>query len=124
MTAKERSEKFEQRLIDFAIRIVRLSNQLPKDFAGAYFGKQVLRSGSSPALNYAEARSAESDKDFRHKCSIALKEMRETYVNLRIIEGAGLFETERLASLIRENHELIAILVSTVKTMDQKIKGG
>lgn len=120
-TPQSRSVQLEQRLIDFAVRIVRLSNNLPKDFAGQYFGKQLLRSGSSPALHYGEARSAESDKDFRHKCSIAPKELRETHINLRIINQAGIYDSALLVDILDENNQLISIFVSTIRSMDGKI---
>jgi len=116
------SEKYERRLIDFAVRIVRLTSDLPKDFAGIHFGKQLLRSGSAPALNYGEARGAESDKDFRHKCSIVLKELRETFINLKIISQSNLYPAEKLANLLDENNQLISIFVVTVRRMDEKIK--
>ncbi|MBB4079760.1 four helix bundle protein [Lewinella aquimaris] len=117
-----KSEQLEQRLIDFAVRIVHLSGDLPSNFAGAHFGKQMLRSGSAPALLYGEARGAESDRDFRHKCSIALKELRETYINLKIIRQSGLYPAERLANVLDENNQLISIFVRTVRTMEAKIK--
>ena len=116
-----KSAQLEQRLIDFAVRIVRLAADLPGSFAGAHFGKQILRSGSAPALLYGEARAAESDKDFRHKCSIALKELRETHINLKIITQSGLYPTDRLVDLLDENNQLIGIFVRTVRTMDTKI---
>lgn len=116
------SEKYERRLIDFAVRIVRLTSDLPKSFAGIHFGKQLLRSGSAPALNYGEARGAESDKDFRHKCSIVLKELRETFINLKIITQSGLYPEDRLHDLLDENNQLISIFVATVRKMDAKIK--
>ena len=116
-----RSAQLEDRLVEFAVRIVRLSRALPHDFAGSYFGKQLLRSGSAPALNYGEARGAESDKDFRHKCSIALKELRETYINLKIINKSGLYTSTQLEDLLDENNQLISIFVRTVRSMDAKI---
>ena len=115
----QKSYALEERLISFAVRIVRLASDLPKDFAGQYFGKQVLRSGSSPALNYGEARSAESKKDFRHKCSIVLKELRETHINLRIIHQSGIYESELLADIIDENNQLISIFVATIRSVDE-----
>ena len=119
MTPQKQSWELEQRLIKFAVRIVRLTRALPKDFAGIYFGKQVLRSGSSPALHYGEARSAESKKDFRHKCSIALKELRETHINLRIVEASNIYSSDRLTGLIDENNQLISIFVKTVRSIDE-----
>ena len=121
-TPQEKSIQLEQRLIDFAVRIVRLSADLPGNFAGQYFGKQVLRSGSSPALNYGEARSAESRKDFRHKCSIVLKELRETHINLRIIDNSGIYAKATLAGLIDENNQLISIFVTIIKSVDDNNK--
>ena len=122
MTPQQRSRQLEQRLIEFAVRIVKLTRDLPNDFAAIYFGKQVLRSGSSPALNYGEARSAESKKDFRHKCSIALKELRETHINLRIIDKSNIYESERLTDLIDENNQLISIFVATIRSIDDDSK--
>ena len=113
--------QLEERLIDFAVRIVRLSADLPSNFAGQHFGKQILRSGSSPALNYGEARSAESKKDFRHKCSIVLKELRETHINLRIIDKSGIYKREKLDGLVDENNQLISIFVSTIRTVDDNL---
>ena len=116
----QRAAELEQRLIDFAVRIVRLSTDLPKSFAGQHFAKQVLRSGSAPALHYAEARGGESDKDFRHKCSIALKELRETHVNLRIVDQSGLYERSALASILDEANQLVSIFVAIVRSLDKK----
>ena len=117
----QKSAELEQRLINFAVRIVRLASDLPSSFAGQYFGKQVLRSGSAPALNYGEARSAESKKDFRHKCSIALKELRETHINLRIIDQSGIYDSVLLVDIIDENNQLISIFVKTIRSVDEKL---
>ncbi len=121
VSPNSRSAQLETRLVAYAVRIVRLSNALPKSFAGQHFGKQILRSGSAPALHYGEARGAESDKDFRHKCSIALKELRETYINLKIIDQSGLLETVHLDELLDETNQLISIFVRTVRTLDNRI---
>ena len=121
MTSNQRSQQLEERLVAFAVRIVRLANALPKNFAGQHFGKQMLRSGSAPALHYGEARGAESDKDFRHKCSIALKELRETHINLKIVTQSELIDAGQTAELLDENHQLISIFVRTVRRMDTKI---
>jgi len=75
----------ENRLIDFAVQILDVSEQLPTTGGGKYFADQITRSGSAPALNYGEAQAAESRKDFIHKMKISLKELRETFVALRII---------------------------------------
>ena len=76
----------EERLIEFACAIVEIVGMIPKNIIGNHFSGQLIRSGSSPALNYAEARDAESKNDFIHKMKIVLKELRETYVCLKIID--------------------------------------
>jgi four helix bundle protein len=110
----------ENRLIAFAVGIVRITKHLDNGIAGQYFGNQVLRSGGSPALHYGEAVGAESTKDFIHKLSIALKELRETYNNLRIIHQSELCrDPKQLDHLVKECNELIAILYATIKKTKQ-----
>jgi len=74
----------EDRLIEFSLMIIEIVEELPNTKAGNHLGGQVLRSGTSPALNYAEAQSAESKNDFIHKMKICLKELRETFVALKL----------------------------------------
>lgn len=114
---KESGYDLEDRLIDFAVRIIRLSEALPNTKAGTHVAGQILRSGTSPAPNYGEAQSAESAADFIHKLKIALKELRETLIWLKIISRANLIKSAAmLTPLMRENDELIAILFASVKT--------
>lgn len=77
----------EKRMIDFAGMILKLVDKLPKGIGPRHLAGQIVRSGTSPALNYAEAISAESKNDFIHKMSIVAKELRETRVCLDIITG-------------------------------------
>jgi four helix bundle protein len=60
---------------------------------------------------YGEARGAESKSDFYHKISVALKELRGTFVNLKIISRKGFISTEKLIEVLDENNQLISILV-------------
>ncbi len=62
-----KGDELEERLIEFAVRIVKLCNAMPKNAAGRHLGNQLVRSGTSPAFNYGEARAAESKRDFVHK---------------------------------------------------------
>jgi len=73
--SQRRADELEERLIDFAVRVVRLSASLPPNAAGKHIAGQVLRCGTSPAPNYGEARGAESEADFIHKLRIVLKEL-------------------------------------------------
>ena len=114
---KESGYDLEDRLIDFAVRIIRLTEALPNTKAGTHVAGQILRCGTSPAPNYGEAQSAESAADFIHKLKIALKELRESLIWLRIISRANLIKSATmLTPLMRENDELIAILYASVKT--------
>jgi four helix bundle protein len=84
---------------------------------GIIWQEQLVRCGTSHALNYGEAQSGESRKDFIHKIKIVLKELRETFVALKIIHKAKLFSTEeKLQIALKENNELISIFVKSVET--------
>ncbi len=110
-------EKFdlEDRLIAFAVDAIKISENMPNSFAGVHLANQLVRSSTSPALNYGEAQSAESRRDFIHKLKVVAKELRETFVNLKIIVRSNLYKAD--ASLIlKENNELISIIVSSIKT--------
>jgi four helix bundle protein len=107
----------EERLIWFAVRIIELSNHLPNTNAGNHLSGQIVRSGTSPALNYGEAQSAESPRDFVHKMGVCLKELRETFINIRIIKYGNLTENKDLLDwCYNENNELISIFVKSIET--------
>lgn len=110
-------QELENRLIDFAASIIILTFKFEKNYAGNHLLGQITRSSTSPALNYGEAQSAESKKDFIHKMGICLKELRETFVCLKIIEKANLSpDLENLKRAKTEVNELISIFVSSIKT--------
>ena len=111
-----KGDDIHERLIDFAVRIIMLTAKLPKSAAGKHVAGQILRSGTSPAPNYGEARSAESPKDFVHKLKLALKELNETKVWLQIIVRSGLLPAEDCAELQDECDQLCRILSTSVKT--------
>ena len=114
---KERRFDLQERFIDYAVEIVRLSEQLPETKAGRHICDQILRSGTSPAPNYGEAQSAESKADFIHKLKIALKELRETEIWLKIIIKTGLIQNlEKTNSVLKETDELISILFKSIDT--------
>jgi len=112
----------EDRLINFAVRVLNVTESLPNTKAGNHIAGQLVRSGTSPAPNYGEAQSAELRRDFVHKMKICLKELRETQIWLRIIERKPMCEANRLEGIIKQCDELIAIFVSSVKTAEEKEK--
>jgi four helix bundle protein len=121
---KKEPAKFdlEDRLIDFAVRIIRITESLPNNRVGKHIAGQLLRSGTSPAPNYGEAQSAESRPDFIHKMKVSLKELRETRVWLLMIIKAELIKpTAKLTPLVDENNQLISIFVKSVNTAKQNL---
>ena len=111
----------EERLINFGVKIIELVESMPSTKSANHLAGQILRSGTSPALNYAEAQGGESDKDFLHKIKIVLKELRETLVCLKIIHKTKLFiSEEKFTALLKEADELVAIFVTSVKTAEKR----
>ena len=115
-TSQSLADALEERLIEFAVRIIKLSASLPKTPAGKHIAAQILRAGTSPAPNYGEARGAESHADFVHKLRIVLKELNETSVWLRIIKRSHLLREELLADILEENNSLSKIFTASLKT--------
>jgi four helix bundle protein len=115
--------QLEDRLIQFAIDVILVSKKIDKSFASEHLAKQLIRSSTSAALNYGEARSGESTRNFLHKMKICLKELRECLINMKIQKGANLItDVEALDKLIKENDELISIFVVSIKTVSSKFK--
>jgi four helix bundle protein len=108
----------EMRLVTFSTDVLRFCRNCEFDAFTHHLLKQIVRSSSSTALNYGEAQSAESRADFAHKLSIVLKELRETYMNLTLIEQAGMgIDKGAIERLLLENNELIAIFQKSVNTL-------
>ncbi len=121
MGKESKAFDLENRLIDFGVRIMRLSQALPKTRIGNHIAGQIVRSGTSPASNYGEAQSAESRSDFVHKMRVCLKELRETRVWLLMTAKADLVKSaSQLDPLIGENNQLISIFVTSIKTAREK----
>ena len=117
-----REYDLEQRLIEFATDIIDLTSKLPKDIASKHMATQLLRSGTSPALNYGEAQASESKRDFVHKMRICLKELRESSINLQIIIKSGLAnDISEIQQVLKECTELVAIFTTSIKTASKKL---
>ena len=120
MTKENKEFNLEDRLIDFAVRILHVAGSLPKTKAGNHIAGQLIRFGAAPAPNYGEAQDAESRADFIHKMKVSLKELRETRIWLLIIGKANLLKpASKLEPLIDESNQLISIFVASVKTAKQ-----
>jgi len=113
--AESKSEITQKRLSSFAAQVIRLSATLPDTPEATHIRKQILRSGTAVAANYAEARAAESRADFIHKLRIALKELNETAVWLQMIGETGLISEEKTFAIVAENRELCRIIAASIK---------
>ena len=123
MSKEKNFYDIEDRLIDFAVGIIKFSGLLPKTKVGTHIANQLIRSGTSPAPNYGEAQGAESRSDFIHKMRLCLKELRETKVWLKMIIKANLINSKsKIEPLIDENDQLISIFVASIKTSKRKNK--
>jgi four helix bundle protein len=107
--------ELENRLIKFSVLIIKLSESIDHSNFNNYLLNQLLRSSASAALNYGEAQNAESRKDFIHKVSIVLKELKESHINLQILSEAKIFKNSSEVSMATvECDQLVAIFYKTV----------
>lgn len=111
-----RKYDLEDRLGRFAILALNVCDILPSTKAGNNLEHQLSKSGAAPALMYGEVQAAESQADFIHKMKCALKELRETRINLRIINEKPVVEHASVGIALRECNELIAIFAASVST--------
>ncbi len=116
-------DELEGRLLDFAARIGRVVDALPDTRMGRHVAGQLVRCGTSPAPNYAEACGGESRKDFTHKLGICLKELRESRCWLRMISKCGLLPEQRLGELVDECNQLCNIIAKSILTARRNAGG-
>jgi four helix bundle protein len=116
MEARMKGDDIIERLLEFGARVGKVVDALPETRLGRHIAGQLVRSGTSPAPNYDEGRAGESVADFCHKLSVALKEMRESHIWLRMIVKANLLPDHRLADIIDECDQLQRILGKSIVT--------
>jgi four helix bundle protein len=113
-------QQLADRLIDFAVRIGRLVDELPDTRLGPHIAGQLVRSGTSPAPNYGEACAAESPRDFVHKLGICLKELRKSHCWLAIIARGQLMPGNTTAVVCDECNQLAKILAESIITAKRR----
>jgi len=114
---KMNRKELEDRLIDFAVIASGIINDMPNNKFANNLANQLARSCTSPALNYGETQSAVSKKDFIHKMSIVLKELRESLICLVIIQRSKSCSLDSLLEkAIKECDELVSIFYRSVET--------
>lgn len=115
-------KEIESRLIALSVGVNKLVSGLAKTPLTNNLADQMIRSSTSAALNYGEVQSAESRKDFIHKNSVVLKELRETSIGLKILFASDSVKEEKeISGLIEECNHLTAIFQKTVTTSKSKI---
>ena len=105
---------------EFAIQVVKLSQSLQTEKKEFILSRQLLRSGTAIGALLREAEYGQSNSDFIHKMSISLKEANETEYWLMLLKDTGFLEQELYDKLITTCKELIAMLVSSIKTLKLK----
>lgn len=113
---EEKRYDLENRLVKFACMCLEVCDLFPNTRAGNNLECQLCKSGTAPALLYGEAQAAESRADFIHKMKIALKELRESRINLRITIEKPLVKNEKVNIALKEANELIAIFATSIET--------
>ena len=100
----------------FALRVIRLVESLPATKTADVIGKQVLRSATSVGANYRASCRAKSQADFIAKMGIVEEEADETIYWLELLTDSGQVKKDRLESLLDEANQIVAIVVSSIKT--------
>ena len=106
----------------FALRIIQLYSALPKTTEAQIIGKQVLRSGTSVGAHVREGKRSRSDAELISKIEGGLQELEETVYWLELLVDSGMVKGERMAELLKEADELIAILVASSRTVKTRKK--
>jgi four helix bundle protein len=109
----------EERLLDYAVRIIRLVDALPSTRASRHVADQLLRCGTSPLANHGELQAAESRRDFIHKLGICLKEIREARRWLRLVHRVPLLAPSKIDPLLGETEALIKIFSASIRTAEK-----
>ncbi len=120
----DRKYDLDDRCVEFGAQVVICTDKMPRSVAGTHLAKQLLRSGTAPALHYGEVQGSESTADFIHKMRLALKELRESRNNMRIQVRAKLMDLSKTenAWLLNESVELVAIFAASIKTAERNRK--
>lgn len=114
------ADELKKRTKQFAIRIVKLFRSLPRSEEARIIGRQVLRSGTSVAANYRAVCRSRSKAEFIAKIGVVVEEADETVLWLELLVDAAIMPESRLAKLILEANELLAIFAASQRTAKRK----
>lgn len=110
----DKRNDLRQRTKLYARQVIRLFPMLPKRDEALIIGRQLLRSGTSVGANYREAYRARSDAEFLAKLGDSLKELEESQYWLELLLEGNLCHPDRLAPVLDETNQLIAIFVTII----------
>ena len=110
-----KADPIQERLIKFAARIISVCDTLPPTKAGKHIAGQLLRSGTTPVLNYVEARTMGTPAENVRNLKIAIIKLRESESWLRIIIACDILSMNMLAPLLSECHQLQRVLIAAIK---------
>ncbi len=116
-----KGDDIRERLVGFAVEVLALCDKLPKCVAGDHVARQLLRSATSAASNYAEARGAESGRDFIHKLGLVLKELNEAEVWIDILVRREMVALNELLQIQQECKTLCRIIGASVRTAGRNL---
>jgi four helix bundle protein len=116
----EKKPDITKRTKEFALRIIRLYSSLPRGNVAQVIGRQLLRSGTSVGAHVREGVRSRSDAEMISKTEGALQELEESVYWMELLCDSGIVKAERLRDLMKESNEIIAILVTSVKTLKSR----
>ncbi|MBP5339521.1 MAG: four helix bundle protein [Prevotella sp.] len=108
--------ELQERMTNFAVRIVKMVDSMPSTVSGFAIARQIVRSGTSPSANYRAACLAKSDKDFVNKLKMVEEELDETCHWLEIIMRSEMMKESPLKPLYQESSELLNIIAKSIVT--------
>jgi four helix bundle protein len=122
MSNDKNKKDLSDRLLDFAVGVIKVADMLPNTVAGRHVGGQLIRAGTSSGSNYEEACGAESRPDFVHKMSVVLKELKEARFWLRVIQRTGMLSATHINSVLDECKQLCAFIAKSIITAKDRKK--
>ncbi len=113
-------QEFKQRTKQIALRVIRLVETLPNTYSAQIIGKQLLRSATSVGANYRAVCRGKSSADILHKFAIVEEEADESLYWLELLIESKIMPEKKLASLMSDINEIVAMIVSSIKTLRSK----
>src|ERR1041384_2705835 len=113
-------QEFKSRTKKLALRVIKMVEALPKRQTADIIGKQLLRSATSVGANYRAACRGKSPADVLHKLAIVEEEADESLYWMELLIESGIIPEAKLTSLMSETNEIVAMIVSSIKTLRAK----